>query len=491
MRHRKAVIFLAIFIVMGIWTFFFIHLRTQTTRSDMSTVSSRSQSTLPTQDIERSNRTHSKDSWHVWLEEQTNICVKLALEASSAPWTDKEVTELRNQIRTALKAHAKELRKNAEIPPPLNRTKPEVSQTYSTTGKIYSGPQTVEAIIEALYGTYGSAASRQEQDDLYPSEPWLQMILDKGITINNYSEFSGYMAIRASLVQVRTDIENNPSRAEFHAVLYNLPNPTEDWKAFEAAYIEKKIAENQVLNDAMRNNPNVTGGLFTGESLETFLPFTSNRVYVKKGETGATFSGKTLSATQKFNLLFRGIEPDGYEIVYINGDGHPLSEKPPPFKREDFKRMQEDFLKNGGKLPPNNEVWEDIWQETQYDASTETAIMEKRMPDFTKQAEVEVKTLREQGVKALQTAEKYATMTDAEIETDIEKQLTQHLPEVPTSESLQTDLQKHLNPQRLNQAMRLLKRYGPKEGLRRLKQKDPEGAVFVERVLREKQEPNE
>ena len=492
MKRRKAVIFLALFIVVGIWTFFFIHLRTQTTRSGTPVVSSRSQSTLPTQDIKRNNRTHSEDPWYVWLEEQTDICVELALEVSSAPWTDKEVAELRNQIRTALKAHAEELRKTAETPPPLNHTKPEISQTYSATGKIYSGPQTSEAIIETLYGIYGSETSRREQDNLYPPEPWLQMILDKGITINNYSEFSGYMAIRASLAQVRTDIENNPSRAEFHAVLYNLPNPTEDWEAFEAAYIEKKIAENQVLNDAMRNNPNVTGGFFTGENLETFLPFTANRVYVRKGETGATFSGKKLSATQKFNLLFRGIEPDGYEITYIDGDGHPLSEKPPLFKREDFRRMQEDFLKNGGELPPNNEMWKNIWQETpSTDASTEASTTEKRMSDFAEQAEVEAKALREQGAKALQKVEEYAIMTDAEIETDIEKQLTQHLPEVPTSESFQTDLQKHLNPKRLNQVMHLLKRYGPKEGLRRLKESDPEGAVLVERILREKQETNE
>ena len=115
---------------------------------------------------------------------------------------------------------------------------------------------------------------------MYPPHQWLQMILNKGVTINNYAEFSGYMAIRSSLGMMREHVQNNPSRAELKATLNNLPSPIEHWETFEPAYINKKIAQNQRLNEAMRNNPDVIGGIFTGTNKETFLPLTPNRVYV-------------------------------------------------------------------------------------------------------------------------------------------------------------------------------------------------------------------
>ena len=324
MTRQKAGFFLAIFIIIGAWILFARH--TQKMQSEIPSNNSISETQLTRQDADAKNRTPSKHPWDVWLEEQTEVCVKLALEASSTPMPVEELNKLRNQIRTDLQAHAEELKKESDVPPPLNFAEPEVKVTYNTTGKIYAGPQTAEAILADFYGTYGSEKSRQKQDAAYPPEPWLQMILDRGITINSYSEFSGYMAIRVSLDVVKDNVVNNPARAEFSATLNNLPSPTENWEAFEAAYIDKKIAENQILNDAIRNDPKVIGGFFTGPNNETFLPLTLNRVYVKKGKMGAAFVGEDLSALQKFSLLFLGIEPRGYEIVYIDSDGNTQSD---------------------------------------------------------------------------------------------------------------------------------------------------------------------
>lgn len=489
MTRQKAGLFLAIFIIIGAWILFARH--TQKIQSEIPSNNSISETQLTIQDTDAKNRTRSKDPWDVWLEEQTELCVKLVLEASSTPMPVEELNKLRNQIRTNLQARAEELKKESDAPPPLNSAKPEVKETYNTTGKIYSGPQTAEAILVSFYGTYGTEDSRQKQDADYPPEPWLQMILDRGITINSYSEFSGYMAIRVNLGLMKDHVVNNPARAEFKAMLNNLPNPTENWEAFEAAYIDKKIAENQTLNDAMRNDPKVTGGFFTGPNQETFLPLTSNRVYVKKGKTGAAFVGENLSATQKFNLLFRGIEPDRYEIIYIDSNGNTQSEKPQPFKREDFTKAQEDFL-NGNQSQPNNDGWEDTWQETQAtDAHAISETGQNQTFDRAKLAENEAKALREQGEKALQAAEKYTTMTDEEIEIELNKLLIQNLTDTTPAENFEAELQKHFSLKRLNDAMSLLNRYGPKEGLRRIKERDPEGAALVERILRQKQDTNQ
>lgn len=68
------------------------------------------------------------------------------------------------------------------------------------------------------------------------------------------------------------------------------------------------------------------------------------------------------------------------------------------------------------------------------------------------------------------------------------------LPELPTAESIELQLREQLNPerfspQRLNTAMQTLNRYGPEEGVRRLKESDPEIAKILERRLAVQTEP--
>ncbi|MYG05093.1 hypothetical protein F4167_00380 [Candidatus Poribacteria bacterium] len=263
------------------------------------------------------------------------------------------------------------------------------------------------------------------------------------------------MAIRSSLGIMSEHVQNNPSRAELKATLNNLPNPMEHWEAFETAYIDKKIAENQRLNDAMRNNPDVIGGIFTGTNNENFLPLTTKRVYVRRGETGASFMGEELSVSEKFNLLFKGIEPDGYEIIYLDRGGNTLPEKPEPFKREDFANDPKD---NSDSL--NNNGWDDTGIPETHASEPQVLTENKQNQPFDRAipAENEANALREQHEKARQVVEKYATMTDAEIEAILEKQLTQSLSDA-TPESIETDLQKRLNPKHITEAISLLNRY--------------------------------
>ena len=80
--------------------------------------------------------------------------------------------------------------------------------------------------------------------------------------------------------------------------------------------------------------------------------------------------------------------------------------------------------------------------------------------------------------------EKFATMSDAEIAAELEKQLRQQLlPELPTEESIEDALRemitpKPLTPERFEKAMNILQSHGPKEGLKRLAKDDPELAQY-------------
>ena len=56
-------------------------------------------------------------------------------------------------------------------------------------------------------------------------------------------------------------------------------------------------------------------------------------------------------------------------------------------------------------------------------------------------------------------------------------------PELPNHKSLETALRTQFSPERFNRAMTTLNQYGPQEGLRRLKESDPEVAKQVERLL--------
>ena len=82
-------------------------------------------------------------------------------------------------------------------------------------------------------------------------------------------------------------------------------------------------------------------------------------------------------------------------------------------------------------------------------------------------------------------------MTDTEIGAAIEKSLTSQPPDIPTNKSpdasskvqsnLETTLKAQFSSERFERAMDTLERYGPEEGLRRLRENDPEVANQIER----------
>lgn len=70
-------------------------------------------------------------------------------------------------------------------------------------------------------------------------------------------------------------------------------------------------------------------------------------------------------------------------------------------------------------------------------------------------------------------------------------EIVPQLPEIPTEADLETSIRKRLTSDRLIRALETLNRYGPEEGLRQIKESDPETANIIQRFLDKPQGANQ
>ncbi len=201
----------------------------------------------------------------------------------------------------------------------------------------YTGSQTVKTLMEAFDARYSSPAVNTKWittsetsdgekrhleftlvdiDAKYPREEWLQMLLNKEIKIEDFKTYSGYLNVRADLIL-----------KEFHT--------KDNWETVKVKHIDtqiQKYQDNQV-------NPLVEDWVVLGENR---LPVIPGRMYIQKTESGSriwhttrstskSWNGKTevlsvkgtkLSEKQKSDLLNNGVEPIGWEVVYLDEKGN-------------------------------------------------------------------------------------------------------------------------------------------------------------------------
>ena len=424
------------------------------------------------------------DPWSEWILKQADISAKNFVKASAGEITYDDAYK---EIVSKLTAQLDQLKKHFGIPPPLDYAMPTPLEFTPTSNKKYTGPQTVEALMAEFHGSYGKRTRRF--DDRYPPEQWLQMLLNKGVHIENRAEYSAYMTIRGELIASENDVDTR----ELVASSFGIAN--DNWEVFKSAYIDSAIAEAQRLLQTMNADPNIRGGITIGDD-KNFLPFYHNRkiTYVTRRATGATFRGTSLTQEQKFNLVFRGVDPEGIDIVYVDSEGNRLEEKPEPMTREEVRKMMAE-----GEKPPPAEWWdkeatipdsEDL-ERFLPSENTDTELDSRKQrarEEFERQAaEAARQPGFEQFIQEVRQLEKFATMSDTDIAAELEKQLRQQLlPGLPTEQSLEDALRekitpKPLTPERFNKAKQILQNYGPKEGLRRLAKEDPELAEYFRR----------
>ena len=130
-------------------------------------------------------------------------------------------------------------------------------QTAPNGSKKYTGPQKAQEIMDALDSDYNTGLLKaevsvfrevgekritthssnltiREIDARYPRAEWLQMLLDRGITIENFQNYSVHLLKRHTLAF----LEDNPDLRQLE--IFDIP-PADDWETYKAAYIDKLV----------------------------------------------------------------------------------------------------------------------------------------------------------------------------------------------------------------------------------------------------------
>ena len=131
--------------------------------------------------------------------------------------------------------------------------------------KKYTGPQNAQELMKALDADYTKSLAKtrvsvsgkftdtktviyssdltlSEIDARYPRAEWLQLLLDRGITIDDSLEYASLLSKRYTLAL----LEDNPDlqQSEF----LGIP-PTDDWDTYKVAYIDKLVNDHTKIQE--------------------------------------------------------------------------------------------------------------------------------------------------------------------------------------------------------------------------------------------------
>ena len=199
----------------------------------------------------------------------------------------------------------------------------------------------------------------------------------------------------------------------------------------------------------------------------------------------------------------------------------PPSEVPPPPEHKDL-RLTIEYAANYGKEIDAEMTGETLqtpqqfpeqFVETSEDTSTtdpsdaypdpiitaeEVEVWQRELENIQESTEGEMAEIRQSFEEAIGLSiDRLLEMTDAEIEAEfsqyfsgagLEKQMMPSAPMDVSIENFDTELRRHFSPKRVNQARQTLERYGPEEGLRRLKSVDPEMSTHLQRIIHRQKE---
>lgn len=438
----------------------------------------------------------SVSTWEEWLDVRTEIMLaELIVTGWAHVDTPEEVAACRQRIRQGTPENPMsgqigtlKLFKAAQMPPPKYpiHPPPEAWAKVFEYQRNYHGPQTPEALMaefdEAFMETNPESS---DWDAHYPKAAWLKRLLDKGAHFDRSSDYGYYLELRRDLIRLK----EQPGK--WRGGGWGIP-PTTNFEAYEDGYIDRKIWENDIVNQVRAEHPNETQitTFFPSSHPEKYLPVVGRMTYVRRrpDSSGMYTMGTRLTQEQRDNLLYKGIEPEDIEIVYIDNDYNVLTEKPKPFDQEEWDRKHTyDITPHGLRaydgtiLSP--ERYEEVFRRPmdddlrhRYERYVEgsPAVDDSegaRAARYAAKAEFEK---FQQGMRQL---EQFATMSDAEIEQELERQFRQQfLPELPSEQS---------TPEHLSEALGTLHKYGFEDGLGRVKQNHPALAENLERLFRQ------
>ncbi len=130
----------------------------------------------------------------------------------------------------------------------------------------YTGPQNAQELMKALDEDYNNGCPKievsiskitgietksyrsnfttSEIDARYPRDEWLQILLDRGIIIENFHEYVSHLSKRHTLAL----LEDNPDLRQ--SGILDIP-PTDDWETYKAAYINKLANDHAKLRETV------------------------------------------------------------------------------------------------------------------------------------------------------------------------------------------------------------------------------------------------
>ncbi|RKU15285.1 hypothetical protein C6501_06955 [Candidatus Poribacteria bacterium] len=489
---KKRILLITIFACIGIAALYL--LMTQTfSRQVLQDVAENPKQNGSISDRKDANLT---DPWETWLNKQVDIQLEEMLRHLKAeePWelahVEANIETAAANIRNILQEKMTALKQDSDTPPPLRIIPIEElakkrNEQPELTPKRYEGPQTPEALLK-VFGDKLDETSALEA--AYPAKEFLQRMLNRGITINNAFEFSYALSARNVLYNLDNNPENHERIAAGNGVEY-----TSDINALKESLINRRIWKYEQVSAARAADPRVNGGFFMDN---TFLPTVSGRVYVqlkrlKDGSRLRGIMGEDLTEEQEFNLFYRGIEPPGYEIIYLDGNNEPLQEPFQPITPEEVLSPDkyEEYLQRKkqkqDKLPTFEEDKEFFSENMRGNNSFEDR--EKQIVDTAQrefqQAEFE-RILREEQVQfeqAMETLVRWSSMSDAEIVAELEKMFT---PEGVANQLREQLISKPPTPESIGKALETLHLHGPTAGLKRLREVDPEIARQMEQQFK-------
>ena len=122
-------------------------------------------------------------------------------------------------------------------------TKSLAKTRVSVSGKFTAKTTKTGKVTDSKATTYSSDLTLSEIDARYPRAEWLQLLLDKGITIDDSLEYASLLSKRYTLALW----EDNPVLQQ--SALLDIP-PTDDWETYKAAYIDKLVNDHTKIQEA-------------------------------------------------------------------------------------------------------------------------------------------------------------------------------------------------------------------------------------------------
>ena len=403
--------------------------------------------------------------------------------------TPEEVAAREKKLTSRMK-WASRSKANGEILPNYPFEVPRIPE--DNMDSIYRGRQTASALIAEFDKNWTKRYPQSvDWDAHYPKAAWLRKVIDKGGKIESIGDYSYYLKLRRNLIKLK----ETPDK--WGNGYFGIP-PTSNFEEYQSAYIDRKIWENDIRKEVRATYPNAPQitTFFPNNQPDKYLPVVGDMTYVyrKPNSSAMVTYGTLLTQEQSVNLKNKGIEPEGIEIVYIDGDFNILSEKPKPYNHQEWlEKNSYDIVPEGLRAPDGTIVDPERYQEIKgvpmpyeirqrydeyvgtespfdSDAARREAARETAAAD-QEAAKVEFEKFQ----NSMRQLEEFATMSDVEIEKALERQFRrQFLPEHPVEQ---------LTPERLEEALGTLFKHGFEEGFRRVKRDSPELAEQLERYF--------